>query len=296
MCDQQQLAEFARRGVNRRTFAAGVGAAGGVAVLSACSTYGTDADDSVAAATNGGVLGNEVQVPTGSGTMSAWFYHPSAGNHPAVIMWPDIAGVRPAAKAMGERLAAEGFAVIVPDPYWRDEGHAMFEDFADFMENDGFKKVGPYREKFSADTVMADTASIVAWLDAQDVVDKSKGIGTRGHCMTGSWTIWAAHGSPDRVKVAGSMHGGGLVTDAPTSPHKMIVDSATYLIGIAEDDDAKQPEAKSALKAALDAAGAEGVVDVYAAGHGWTVPDSPAYDKAEAERAYDVYLSMLKAL
>lgn len=298
MCDQQQLAEFARRGVNRRTFSAGIGVAGGAAILSACSASDVvaDAEASSAAATNGGVLGNEVQIPTGSGTMTAWFYHPSAGNHPAVIMWPDIAGIRPAAKGMGERLAAEGFAVIVPDPYWRDEGHATFADFADFMENDGFQKVGPYREKFSADTVMADTASIVAWLDAQDVVDKSRGIGARGHCMTGSWTIWAAHGSPERVKVAGSMHGGGLVTDAPSSPHEMIVDSAAYLIAIAQDDDAKQPEAKTKLKEALAEAGAEGIVDVYAAGHGWTVPDSPSYDKAEAERAYDAFLAMLNAM
>ncbi|AKM09044.1 dienelactone hydrolase family protein [Croceicoccus naphthovorans] len=297
MCDQEQLARFAR-GYSRRDFSGVIAAAGGSAILAACNATdaGVDADPSVAAVTGGGVLGGEVAIPTATGTMGGWFYHPASGNHPAVIMWPDIAGVRPASKAMGERLAAEGFAVIVPDPYWRDEGHAMFQDFADFAQNGGFQTVTPWRDRFSADTVMADTASIVAWLDDQDVVDTSRGIGARGHCMTGSWTIYAAHGSPERVKVAGSMHGGGLVTDAATSPHKMIVPTASYLIAIAQDDAAKEPGAEPALKTALAEAGASGTVDVYAGNHGWTVPDSPAYDKPEAERAYAAFLSLVKAM
>ncbi|WP_066557259.1 dienelactone hydrolase family protein [Croceicoccus bisphenolivorans] len=300
MCDQQQLAEFARRssearGINRRQFSGVIAAGGGAAMLAACNASGGTDAEATPAATGGSVMSGEVAIPTAGGTMGGWFYHPSAGNHPAVIMWPDIAGVRPASKAMGERLAGEGYAVIVPDPYWRDEGHATFEDFADFAGNDGFAKVTPYRNKFSSETIMADAKAIVAWLDEQDVVDKAQSMGARGHCMTGSWPVYAAKAS-SRVKVAASMHGGGLATDAPDSPHRMLTSPANYLFAIARNDDAKEPEAKTKLREALAASGAMGEVEVYAADHGWTVPDSPAYDKAEAERAYAAFLAMCEGL
>ncbi|RVQ66962.1 dienelactone hydrolase family protein [Croceicoccus ponticola] len=303
MCDQDQLDAFRRNDcskpngkASRRSFNAAVAAAGGGAMLAACNASGgAEAEASTAVATQGGVLGGEVAIPTAGGTIGGWFYHPSAGNHPAVIMWPDIAGVRPAAKAMGERLAGEGFAVIVPDPYWRDAGHATFTDFADFMANDGFAKVTPYRNRFSAETIMADAKAIVAWLDQQDVVDKSLGMGARGHCMTGSWTIFAANAS-QRVTVAASMHGGGLVTEAADSPHKMLKGRAHYLFAIAQNDDVKEPEAKTKLREALSASGALGSVEVYPADHGWTVPDGPAYDKVQAERAYDAFLAMVQGL
>jgi len=295
MCDQNQLAEFARRGLNRRAFTGVLAAGGGAAVLSACSANGVTAEAEASGAPGGGVVASEVAIPADGGTIGGWFYRPGAGSHPAVIMWPDIAGVRPASKAMGERLAAEGFAVIVPDPYWRSEGHATFDDFADFAQNGGFETVKPYRDLHSPQGVMADTRAIAGWLDAQDAVDSARGIAARGHCMTGSWTVYAAKGS-QRVTAAASMHGGGLVTDAPTSPHRMIDDTAAYLFAIAQNDDAKEPDAKTALKAALDASPAQGTVAVYPADHGWTVPDSPAYDKAQAELAYGAFLAMANAL
>lgn len=296
MCDQENLSGFRRNmttdRLNRRQFSARVAASGGAAVLAACNGGGAMAGPGADSAT---VIAREVAIPTSSGTMGGWFYHPASGTFPAVIMWPDIAGVRPASKAMGERLAGEGFAVIVPDPYWRDEGHATFEDFADFMENGGFQTVQPWRDRFSAETVMADTKAIVDWLGRQGAVDSAKGIAARGHCMTGAWTIYAAKAS-DRVTVAASMHGGGLVTQSPTSPHRMFVDDATYLVAIARNDDAKDPDAKRAIEEALGDAGAMFEVTVYPADHGWTVPDSPAYDKEWAERAYASFLELAEGL
>lgn len=294
MCDQEQLAAFARNTLNRRRFS-GLMAAGGGAALTACTATG-GVEGGAAQAAGGSVVGSAVAIPTdGGGTMGGWFYHPSTGKHPAVIMWPDIAGVRPASKAMGERLAAEGFAVIVPDPYWRDTGHALFDDFADFAANGGFQTVGPWRARFNGDTIRADARAIVAWLDRQDAVDTAQSMGARGHCMTGAWPIHAAKASP-RVKVAASMHGGGLVTDAPDSPHRSFVAGADYHIAIARDDDAKVPEEKSTLATALKAADALGDAWVYPADHGWTVPDSPSYDQPEAERAYAKFLAMCQGL
>lgn len=298
MCDRDQLALMAASTLNRRSFGSALAATGGAAMLGACTAGSNNeaaAEASTAAATMGGVLAGEVAIPAPGGTIGGWFYHPSAGNHPAVIMWPDIAGVRPASKAMGERLAREGYAVIVPDPYWRDAGHATFADFADFAGNGGFEKVAPWRARFNAGTVAEDVKAIVGWLDQQDVVDRSTPIGARGHCMTGAWPIHAVKAS-NRVRAAASMHGGGLVTDAPDSPHRQIIGAGVYHIAIAQSDDAKAPTEKTVLSDALKAAGAIGVAEVYPADHGWTVPDSPAYDKTQAERAYATFLAMLQAM
>lgn len=298
MCDREQLALMAANKLDRRRFGGALAATGGAAMLGAC-TVGSNGEAageaSTAAVGIGGVLASEVAVPAPGGTIGGWFYRPSAGKHPAVIMWPDIAGVRPASKAMGERLAREGYAVIVPDPYWRDAGHATFADFADFAQNGGFDKVAPWRKRFSAATVAEDSAALVAWLDGQDAVDGDTPMGARGHCMTGSWPIHAVKAS-NRIRAAASMHGGGLVTDTPDSPHRQLIGAGVYHIAIAQNDDAKAPAEKTVLTDALKASGAVGTVEVYPADHGWTVPDSPAYEKAQAERAYATFLAMLQSL
>lgn len=284
MCDERQLADMARSpgAMNRRSFAA----LGGAAVLAGCTSAGepAQAGDGVPGAS--GVLRSEVAIATPAGTADATFYRPAQGAHPAIIMWPDIAGVRPASQQMAQRLAAAGYAVLHPNPYYRSVKGQQFADFASFMGEEGFAKVGPWREKNTPEAVMADSKAFVAWLDAQDTVDTSRGIGANGHCMTGSWTFYAAAAAPERVKAAASMHGGGLVTDAPNSPHRIMQAGAMYLVCISQDDDAKQADAKDALQTAAEAAGARAEITVYPADHGWTVLDSPKYAEMEAERAW----------
>ncbi|QNE05427.1 dienelactone hydrolase family protein [Croceicoccus marinus] len=304
MCDQRQLAEMAKNAgatnagatnlgaINRRSF----GAMGGAALLAGCAaaTEGAGAQD--AAATGPGVMRSQVSIPTAAGTADATFYHPAEGSHPGIIMWPDIAGVRPASQQMAERLAGEGYAVLHPNPYYRSVSGQQFADFAAFMNQEGFSKVGPWREQNTPDAVMQDARAYVAWLDAQDAVDTTRGIGANGHCMTGSWTFYAAAAVPGRVGAAASMHGGGLVTDSPQSPHRMMQPGTSYLAAISQDDDAKQPEAKQALREAAAAVGAPIEVIVYPADHGWTVLDSPAYDREQAERAWAQMLELYAGL
>ena len=265
MCDERQLAEMAKNSgsmsgdsmgagaMNRRSFAA----MGGAALLAGCASgnEGATAQEAAATATGTGaaVTRSEVSIPTPAGTADATFYHPAEGKHPAIIMWPDIASVRPASQQMAERLAGEGYAVLHPNPYYRSVKGQQFADFAGFMNDEGFSKVGPWREQNTPDAVMADTRAFVAWLDAQDAVDTARGIGANGHCMTGSWTFYAAAAVPARVKAAASMHGGGLVTDSPQSPHRIMQAGTSYLVAISQDDDAKQPEAKTALREAAAA-------------------------------------------
>ena len=298
MCDQRQLADMAKRSgaMNRRSFTA----MGGAALLAGCAsgTEGANAQESAPTGSGpgSGIVRTEVAIPTPAGTADATFYHPAEGRHPAIIMWPDIAGVRPASQQMAERLAGEGYAVLHPNPYYRSVKGQQFADFASFMNQEGFAKVGPWREQNTPQAVMQDAEAYVAWLDAQDAVDTTRGIGANGHCMTGSWAFYAAAAVPGRVKAAASMHGGGLVTDSPQSPHRMMQPGTSYLVAISQDDDAKQPEAKEALREAAAAVGAPIEVIVYPADHGWTVLDSPSYDRAQAEKAWAQMMQLYAGL
>ena len=286
MCDEIDLASFDRRGwMNRRQF----GLVGAAATLAACATGPLEAEAS------GAIVESDVMVPTPDGEADAFFVHPAEGSHPAVIIWPDIASLRPAFMAMGRRLAAAGYAVLVVNPFYRDTRAPQFEDFADFREKDGFQKVGPWRAKLTPEATGSDAAAFVAWLDAQDAVDASKGVGTQGYCMGGPLTVWSAVGT-SRIKASCSFHGGGLVTDDPKSPHRLLDQTdARFLIAVAQNDDARAPQDKVTFKEAADAAGKPAEVEVYAGDHGWTVPDSPVYAEEPAEKAWARLLATYEA-
>lgn len=283
MCEDTDIEAFAAKGVTRRGFAATSAAAGLAACTSMNSAEGTS-----------GLVESMVSVPTADGTMDAFFVHP-AKPAPAVILWPDIAGLREAKKAIARRLAGEGYAVIVANPYYRDAKAPQFADFADFMKSDGFAKVTPWRAHSDPQAIMRDAKALVAWLDGHRAVDAKRGIGNQGYCMGGPYTVYTAAAVPGRVKAAASCHGGGLVTDKPDSPHRMLQRGTRYLFAIAQNDDAKQPTAKDELRKAAEGAGAIAEITVYPADHGWCVPDSPVYDHDQAERAWSRLLATYQA-
>ncbi|QYJ08629.1 dienelactone hydrolase family protein [Qipengyuania flava] len=278
MCDEQDLARWAKAKISRRAFGGGAMAAGAVA----CAPIEAGADTAMA---TGGLTERMVSFDAPGGTMDGFFVHPAGTRSPLVLFWPDIAGLRESKRQMARRLAGEGYAVFVANPYYRDVAGQQFEDFADFAANGGWDKARQWRPKLDAEAIQADARAATAWLDTQDGVDRSRGIGTQGYCMGGPFTVWSVAAVP-RMKAAASFHGGGLVREAESSPHRMLREDAHYLIAVAENDDAKDPSAKTAFRAAMDEAGSKGEVEVYAADHGWCVPDSPAYDEAEAERAW----------
>jgi carboxymethylenebutenolidase len=287
MCDEKDLAAFDSAALTRRSF----GLLGSAAALTAC----TGMSQSEAKAS--GLTEQNVTIPMQEGSNDAFFVHPGAGKHPAVILWPDIASLREAKKMMARRLADNGYAVLVVNPYYRDTKAPQFADFSAFRADGGFDKVGPWRKKLTPQAIQSDAKSLVKWLDGQDAVDTARGIGNQGYCMGGPFTVWSAAGVPERIKAAASFHGGGLVRgDDPQSPHNLLDNTqAGFLFAIAQNDDERQPEAKTALTAAAKAAGRDAIVDVYAANHGWTVPDSPVYAKEEAERAWSALLALYKA-
>ncbi len=288
MCDEHtgsgQEAAAEREGLTRREFAAlGTAAAlAGYAPLSSAA---------------GPLSERMVEVTTPDGQCDAFFVHPATGRHPGVILWPDAIGLRDAKKVMARRLAAEGYAVLVVNPYYRQVRAPLDLDFSAFRTPEGRQKIMPYMASLTPEGLTSDAASHVAFLDAQDAVDTKRGIGTQGYCMGGAIAVRTAAAAPGRVKAAATFHGGNLVTDKSDSPHRLFGHTqAAYLIAIARDDDQKAPGDEDALRDAVKTAGRPAEIEVFAGDHGWCVPDAPAYDQAEADRAWSRLLALYAKL
>ena len=246
-----------------------------------------------------------VEIKTPDGTCDAAFIHPASGAHPAVIIWPDAFGLRPSMRTMAKRLAADGFSVLVPNPYYRVAKSPVWEDASKVNFQTERPKIAPLMGSIQADgTVERDAPALIAWLDMQKQVDRNKKVGTQGYCMGGGLVVRTAASVPGRVGAGASFHGGGLVTDRPNSPHLLApkIKGRMYF-AIATDDDMKEPDAKTKLKEAFDAAKVPVDVEVFSqAQHGWCVPDMPSqangqpiYNKADADRAWGKLVAMYKA-
>lgn len=249
------------------------------------------------------VMDMSVQVKTPDGTCNAALFHPHTGTHPGVLIWSDVFGLRPALREMGKRLAAEGYTVLVPNPYYRTSREPVVEDPGKFNFQTDMAKLAPHRAGINAaGAIERDAAAYVAYLDAQKVTDKSKKVGTQGYCMGGPLIMKTAAALPERIGAAASFHGGGLVTDKPDSPHLLIPKiKARMLIAIAASDDAREPQTKDTLRAAFAAAKVPAEVEVYAGTqHGWCMPDMPAqngmpiYSQPDAEKAWARLLALYK--
>ncbi len=229
----------------------------------------------------------EVEVKTADGTADAYFVAPSSGKYPAVIIWTDIYGLRPAYRQMGKRLAESGYAVLVPNPYYRVGKVLALPKGLDFAKPDDRAKLMALMGGTNATTNAVDGSAYIAFLDKQPAVDAKKKMGTTGYCMGGPPVFRMAGLHPDRVGAAASFHGASLVSDQPDSPHLLIPKmKAQVLVAIAENDDKGQPEAKTVLRDAFGKANLKAEVEVYAALHGWCPPDGAAYNKEQSERAW----------
>mgnify|MGYP001815467303 CR=1 FL=1 len=242
------------------------------------------------------VVEEEVLVETPDGMADCYFVHPASGAHAGVIIWPDIMGIRTSFRMMGKRLAESGYSVLVVNPYYRTAKGAVIEDGESFGEPAVRERLLPHARSLSPETCVTDGRAFVKFLDGQASVDTARKIGTTGYCMTGSYTMRLAAAMPDRIGAGGSFHGGGLATDSESSPHLLAPQiKAGLLIAIAENDDAKDPDAKVLLRRAFDEAGVNAEIEVYEGTlHGWCPPDSRVYNKAQAERAWSRLLALFE--
>lgn len=281
-------------GPTRREFVA-TSAAAGLAAVSGVS---------LAAERN--VIEKDVEVRTADGVCDAAFFHPAAGVHPGVLVWTDIFGLRPVFRAMGRRLAAQGYAVLVPNPFYRTARAPVVVDASSFNFDDPQDRAKAQQWSASVrmpGTIEKDAAAHTAFLDTQPQVDRTQKLGTHGYCMGGPLVFRTAAQVSGRIGAAATFHGGGLVTDKPDSPHLLVprIKARMYL-AIAASDDAKQPDAKDKLRQAFAAAHVPAKVEVYAGTiHGWCVADmprhdgKPIYNKPNAERAWGDLLELYRA-
>jgi carboxymethylenebutenolidase len=277
MCDQDHFAEdlkkYSRRDVG--TIAAAVG----VAMALPRAAWAVDVKES------------DVTITTPDGMCDAYFVAPTAGAHAAVLVWPDIFGLRPAMRQMGKRLAEDGYSVLVVNPFYRQKKAPTAPQGAATP----IPELVPMMQALTATTHTTDAKAFIAWLDARNEVDKGKKIGTIGYCMGGPIVMRTAAAVPNRVGAVGSFHGGGLTTMNPDSPHLLIPQTnAQYLIAVAENDDMRDPTSKDILKKAFADANKKAEVEVYKGAHGWCPPDSQVYNRDEAERAWSRMLAMFE--
>jgi len=289
MCDEQTLKDWSEYlkdhpPISRRAFGALSAGAGFMSMLPPVANAQA-------------VSESEVEITTPDGTADCYFVHPATGEHPGVVVWPDILGLRSAFRDMGRRLAQSGYSVLVVNPFYRDERAPVVSEGATFNDPEVSTKVFALARNLNAETHVTDAVAFVDWLDRQDAVAGDRQMGTTGYCMGGPMVMRTAAARADRVGAAATFHGGGLATaDNPQSPHLLIPQmTASFLIAIAENDDNSDPNAKVLLREGFDAAGLDAEIEVYAgAQHGWCPPDSAVYHEQQAERAWSRLLALFE--
>jgi carboxymethylenebutenolidase len=243
------------------------------------------------------VVEKDVMVRTADGSADAALFYPAgSGSWPAVLMWPDILGLRPVFREMGRRLAAQGYTVLVPNPFYRTRRAPVVTGPIDFNKPEDQAKLMSLKNTLTDARVDGDATAFITFLDQQKQVNRSKGAAVQGYCFSGPFAFHTAAVRSDRIRAVGTFHGGGLVTKEPNSPHLLIPKTkASFVVAIARNDDQKQPDAKDVLKATFAAAKRPAVVEVYPADHGWSVPGSETYNQAAAERAWAELLRLYRS-
>lgn len=280
MCDELTAADTDHH-LSRRQLGAAAGAIGASVLLPAPANAKA-------------VTGRDVVITTPDGQCDAYFTAPSTGRHPAVLMWPDIMGLRPAFRTMADRLAQSGYAVLVVNQFYRSTKSPIVQPGESFDQPAVRERITPWRAALTPAATTSDGKTFVAFLDKQKEVDPKRGIGSAGYCMGGPMVLRTAAAVPARVHAGASFHGAGLVSEAADSPHRLVPRlRGGYLIAIATNDDTRSPNDKVALREAFAAAKRPAEIEVYdGAMHGWCVIDSKVYNPPQAERAWGKMLAL----
>jgi len=234
----------------------------------------------------------QVSISTRDGDCPCHVMTPASGGPwPAVIFYMDAGGIRPAMVDMAQRLADEGYAVLLPDIFYRHGPYGPLVP-AEVFAGDWRAILGPLMATTGNDKAAEDTRAFLDYLDTRGDISGRK-LGAVGFCMGGGMALAAAGTYPDRFAAAASFHGGNLATSASTSPHLYAPRlKAEIYIAAAENDGSYPPDMAERLETALAQAGVRYGTATYAAPHGWMMPDFPVYDHAEAERGWVEMLAL----
>lgn len=284
MCDSDKGDFFVDTSISRRTMMLGLST---VAAASGLPASALAAD----------VVESDVRITTADGVIDAVLVHPDGRRkYPAVLVWPDIFGLRPVFREMARRLAASGYVVLVPNPFYRAGPAPVVTGRVNTNDRSAMAPLMEYRKALTPAKVAMDANALIGFLDRQPKTDRRKGVGVQGYCMGGPLAFRTAATRPERVRAVGSFHGGGLVTKDADSPHLLVPRTrAAYLVAIAQNDDKKEPEAKTVLRSTFAAAKKAATVEDYPADHGWCVPGSQAYNQPAAERAWAELLRVYRS-
>jgi carboxymethylenebutenolidase len=269
-------------GLSRRTFTALSFGAGAIAAAPAM-------------AADKAVTETDVTIKMPDGNCDAALFHPSdSGTWPGAVIFADALGLRPAFRDMARRLAAQGYTVLVPNPFYRTRKAPVLSGPFDFAKPEDRAKLTDLMAPLTTEVKTRDGTAYIAYLDTLPQVNHAAPIGVSGYCMGGPYTMFTAAAVPERVRAAGSFHGGNLVTDKPDSPHLLASKiKANYYFAIATNDDQRQPDAKDKLRDAFARAGQPAKIEVYqGCQHGWCVSDGMVYNKAEADRAFNELVAL----
>ncbi|WP_116996161.1 dienelactone hydrolase family protein [Desertimonas flava] len=234
-----------------------------------------------------------LHIETTDGVCPATLVTPDGeGPWPGVICYMDAGGVRPAMVDVAANIAAFGYAVLVPEMFYRHGEYAPFDMqnvFSDAGERDRLMSMV---FSLSKEMALSDTAAFLDALSAHPAVAGDR-VGTTGYCMGGGISLAAAGRFPDRIVAAASFHGGQLATDDPDSPHLAAATTrARVYVAAASDDRSFPAEQEERLAAALSDAGVDHTIETYPAAHGFVLADTPVYDEACARR-HDAALEAL---
>lgn len=241
------------------------------------------------------MVSERIAIPAAEGNCPALFAHPDgAGPWPAVLMFMDGPGYRPAIEEMAERLAGEGFAVLLPDLFYRSGPYAPVDPktvFTDPVLKEQHR--ANFMARATPKAVMADTALFLDWLAARAEVAPGP-VGVTGYCMGGRLALIAAGTFPGRIGAAASYHGGGLANDTPASPHLLAGRMGKVYVGGAREDPNFDDAQKARLIAAFVEAGTDAVVETYPAKHGWVPRDTAVHSAEEAEHHWRTLVPFMR--
>lgn len=238
------------------------------------------------------MIEQEIEIRTQDGKSEGVFWRPEEGTErPTVLVLTDIGGIRPANRDLARRVAAEGYAALMPNLFYRTTKVPVFDFFPNFGDERTTKRIRELAAPLTPEAIERDASAYVDFAAANG----SRAVGVAGYCLSGSIAMRIAAARPEEVRAAGSFHGGSLFTDAPTSPHLLLPRiKARLYFGHAIDDRSMPAEAIEKFEGALKTWGGKYESEIYeGAYHSWTMPDSPVYNQPQAERAFEKLKELL---
>lgn len=239
--------------------------------------------------------GTKINIQSKDGVVDAYVSHPDgAASWPAVLVFMDGLGWRPALFEIADRLASNGYFVLLPNMFWRSGAFEPFDPKTVFAGGPEMERLMKIISGVTDANAMSDTEACLHFLAASPHVKDARKVACTGYCMGGRLSLSAAGHFPDRFAAAASYHGGGLATDSPDSPHRLAPAlKARVYIGAAIEDRGFDDAQKQRLEQALTDAGVEHTIETYQARHGWVPRDTPVHDPAATERHWQTLLELL---